>query len=138
MYICADMFMFSSYQGPGERCVAMGNGASAHVQGIEIVNLKLTSGRTLTLHDVHHVPDIKKNLISGSALVQSGFKIVFECNKCVLSNKGIFFGRGYICNGLFKLNVVYSSIVNKNETSFIFFAVSSDTWHHRLGHVNFK
>ncbi|KAL0332969.1 UNVERIFIED_CONTAM: Retrovirus-related Pol polyprotein from transposon TNT 1-94 [Sesamum calycinum] len=41
----------------------------------------MTSGKELTLIDVLHVPDIRKNLVSGSLLVKSGFRLVFESNK---------------------------------------------------------
>ena len=37
------------------------------------------------LKNVHHVPSINKNLVSGSRLCQDGFKLVFESNKVVSS-----------------------------------------------------
>jgi hypothetical protein len=46
----------------------MGNGAHASVRGVGTVDLKLTSGKTVQLKNVHHVPSIRKNLISGSLL----------------------------------------------------------------------
>jgi hypothetical protein len=36
------------------------------------------------LKNVHHVPSIRKNLISGSLLCRDGHKLVFESNKCVI------------------------------------------------------
>jgi hypothetical protein len=44
--------------------VIMGNGSHASVHGT--VDLKLTSRKIVQLKNVHHVPYINKNLISGS------------------------------------------------------------------------
>jgi hypothetical protein len=68
----------------------MGNGSHVRVLGVDMVNLKLTSGKTVRLKNVQHVPTIKKNLVSGSVLCRDGFKLVFESNKCVLSQYGKF------------------------------------------------
>jgi len=70
----------------------MGNGARAVVHGVGTVDLKLTSGKTVQLKNVHHVLS-KKNLISGSLLCREGYKIVFESNKCVVSKYGTFIGK---------------------------------------------
>ena len=81
----------------------MGNGARAAICGVGTVDLKLTSGKTVQLKNVHHVPSINKNLVSGSLLCKDGFKLVFESNKCVISKFGSFLGKGYDCDGLFRL-----------------------------------
>ena len=72
----------------------MGNGARAAVHGVGTVVLKLTSGKIVQLKNVHHVPSIKKNLISGTLLCLDGYKLVFESNKCVISKYGTFVGKG--------------------------------------------
>ncbi|CAA0824983.1 Uncharacterized mitochondrial protein AtMg00300, partial [Striga hermonthica] len=118
----------------------MGNSSSSDVAGVGIVVLKLTSGKELKLKDVLHVPNIRKNLVSGSLLVEHGFKLVFEAKKFILSKYGKFLGRGYLDNGLFKLNVMVVSRVtvsndNENRTS-VYIVECSDLWHIRLGHVN--
>jgi hypothetical protein len=56
----------------------MGNGSHACVLGVGRVILKFTSGKTMLLKNVQHVPSIKKNLVSGSQLCQDGYKLVFE------------------------------------------------------------
>ena len=65
----------------------------AHVLGRGRIDLKMTSRKVLTLSDVQHVPDIRKNLISGSLLIQSGFKIVLESNRLVISKGNLFVGK---------------------------------------------
>ena len=59
----------------------MGNSAVSKVEGKGKVILKWTSRKELTLNDVLHVPDIHKNLISGSILSKKGFRMVFESDK---------------------------------------------------------
>jgi hypothetical protein len=68
IHVCADKFLFSSYQVGWAASLLMGNGAHASVRGVGTVDLKLTSGKTVQLKNVHHVPSIRKNLISGSLL----------------------------------------------------------------------
>ena len=55
----------------------------ATVRGVGMVDLKLTSGKTVQLKNMQHVPSIRKNLISGSLLCGDGYKLVFESNKCI-------------------------------------------------------
>uniref|UniRef100_A0A2N9G4N1 Retrovirus-related Pol polyprotein from transposon TNT 1-94-like beta-barrel domain-containing protein n=1 Tax=Fagus sylvatica TaxID=28930 RepID=A0A2N9G4N1_FAGSY len=81
-HICSDKKMFSTYHSieHGEQ-LFMGNSSTAKVEGKGKVILKMTSGKELTLNDVLHVPDIRKNLVSGSLLSKNGFKLVFESDK---------------------------------------------------------
>jgi hypothetical protein len=67
------------------------------------VILKFTSGKTVLLKNVQHVPSIKKNLVSGSLLCRDSYKLVFEFNKCIQSKYGTFVGKGYDSGGLFHL-----------------------------------
>lgn len=65
--------------------MTVGNGNVVQVLGKGTIELELTSGKILKLFDVQHVPEIRRNLISGSLLVQLGYKIVLESNKVVIS-----------------------------------------------------
>ncbi|KAL0366199.1 UNVERIFIED_CONTAM: Retrovirus-related Pol polyprotein from transposon TNT 1-94 [Sesamum radiatum] len=58
--------MFSTYTPINGRKLFMGNSATSNIVGLGKVVLKMTSGKELTLIDVLHVPDIRKNLVSGS------------------------------------------------------------------------
>ena len=110
----------------------MGNSSNAQVLGKGSVILEFTSGKFLTLNDVYHVSDIRKNLVSGSLLNRFGFKLVFEANKVVISKGGVFVGKGYVCDGMFNL-----SINNMNNVS-AYICDSFSLWHNRLDHVNFR
>jgi hypothetical protein len=68
IHVCANISLFSSYQCKGAGALLMRNGSHACVLGVAIVILKFTSGRTVLLKNVQHVPSIKKNLVSGYLL----------------------------------------------------------------------
>ena len=105
-HVCIDQNLFSSYHpvDNGEE-IFMGNSSISKVVGKGKVILKMTSGKKLTLNDLLHVPDIRKNLGSCSLLNKNGFKLVFESDKFVLTKNGVYVGKGYISNGLFKINI---------------------------------
>jgi hypothetical protein len=134
IHVCADKSLFSSYQVGRAAFLLMGNRAHAFVRGVGTVDLKLTSGKTVQLKNVQHVPSIRKNLISGSLLFRDSYELVFESNKCDLSKFGTFIGKGYESGGLFRLslcenNVKYVNHVNNHD--------EANVWHSRLCHINF-
>jgi hypothetical protein len=106
-HIYSDKKMFFTYHSIERgKQLFMGNSSTAKVEGKGKVILKMTSGKELTLNDVLHVPNIRKNLVSGSLLSKNGFKLVFESDKFILTKSGAYVGKGYLSNGLFKMNVM--------------------------------
>ena len=98
----------------------------------------MTSSKELTLNNVLYVPKIRKNLVSGSLLSKHGFRMVFESDKVVLTKSGMYVGKGYVTEGLFKLNVMtVVPKINKVKQSSAYLIESSNLWHGRLGHVNY-
>ncbi|CAL2253197.1 unnamed protein product [Prunus armeniaca] len=139
-HICGDRNLFTDYEqnSSGEK-LYMGNASASAVEGKGSVLLKFTSGKVLTLLDVLHVPEIRKNLVSGPILSKKGFKLVFESDKFILTKGGLFVGKGYLADGLFKLNVTGNDAFNNNINKVsVYFAESSNIWHARLGHVNYR
>lgn len=59
----------------------------------------MTSGMVNTLTNVKHVPDMMKNLISGSLMSKHGFGIHFESDKLILRKNGVFIGKGFVKSG---------------------------------------
>ena len=117
----------------------MGNSSTSKVEGTGKILLKMTSAKTITLKDVLYVPDIWKNLVSGSLLSKSGFKLVFVADKFVLTKSDVYIGRGYMNEGLFKMNVMtVTPKDNKNKVDSSSYMVESfNIWHNRLGHANY-
>jgi hypothetical protein len=114
--------------------VLTGNGSHATARGVDTVDQKFTSGKVVRLKNVHHVPSINKNLVSGSLVCRDGYKIVFESNKFIVSKFENFVGKDYECGGLFRLSL--SNICNK-VVNHICNDSLSNVWHSRLCHVNF-
>ena len=139
-HVCSDKALFTFFEPieNGEK-LFMGNSATSEIEGQGRVVLKMTSGKELTLNNVLYVLEIRKNLVSGSLLNKHGFRMVFESDKVVLSKNGMYVGKGYVTDGLFKLNVmtVKPKNINKVNNSSAYLLESSSLWHNRLGHVNY-
>ena len=116
-----------------EQQVLMGNHNKVKILGKGIVEVKMSSGKMMILTNAFHVPDIKKNLVSANLLCKSGVKAIRESDKLILSKNGIFVGKGYATNDMYKL-----SIINKEVFGCAYIVDSSYLWHARLGHLNFK
>ncbi|GJY43467.1 retrotransposon protein, putative, ty1-copia subclass [Tanacetum coccineum] len=69
----------------------------------------------LVLSDVLHVPNITKNMISRPILNNNGFKLVFESDKFLITKGGVYVGKGYLDEGLFKLSVITDDNVYKSN-----------------------
>uniref|UniRef100_A0A1S3Z597 CCHC-type domain-containing protein n=1 Tax=Nicotiana tabacum TaxID=4097 RepID=A0A1S3Z597_TOBAC len=85
-----DKELFTSYApaGPNENFF-MANSATVKIEGTGKIALKMTSGKIVTLNDVLHVSEMRKNLVSTSLLVKNGFKYVFISDKVVVSKNEI-------------------------------------------------
>lgn len=106
-HICSNKDMFQDYDKASDgECVFMGNSSTVSILGKGKVSLKLTSGKTIALHNILHVPDIRRNLISGALLNKAGIKLTFESDKPVLTKNGDFVGKGFYNGGLFILDIL--------------------------------
>lgn len=114
--------------------MTLGDGSVAQILGRGRVDLRMTSGKLLSLCDVLHVPTVRRNLISGSLLVASGYMIVLEANKVIISKNDVFIGRGYVSDGLFKLSLLNKT--NFSASPIVLNVESGSIWHKRFGHVN--
>ena len=65
-------------------------------------------------------------------LNKAGFKQTMESDNYVITKKGLFVGKGYACDGMFKLNAEN----NKAFTSLVYMLSSINFWHARLCHIN--
>ena len=77
--------VFKTYEAVnGEKVVFMGNSSTNSVMGKGTVLLPLTSGKVLTLKDVHHIPGLRKNLVSVKKLDDHDFRVVFDSQKMII------------------------------------------------------
>ena len=137
--VCSDKKMFSTFE-PTETSekVFMGNFATFEFKSHGKVVLKMTYGKELTLTNVLYVPETRKNLVSSSLLNRHGFRMVFESDKFVLSKSGMYVGKGYMSDDMWKFNVmtIVKSNMNKASTS-PYILESYNLWHGKLRHVNY-
>ena len=62
------------------------------VKGVGTCQFTLRGGKTLTLQDVLYVPDIRRNLISVSSLLKSGFNLNFHERVVDILNNSVYYG----------------------------------------------
>lgn len=111
----------------------MENSSSFQVIGKGRIEMWFTSGKTITLREVLHVTNIKKNLVFGSLLSKHGFKLMFESDKLVLTKNKMFVGKGFTKFGMFKHNAI-----NEMSSTFAYLIKSCELWYGRLGHVHYN
>ncbi|GJU36690.1 zinc finger, CCHC-type containing protein [Tanacetum coccineum] len=112
VHVCKDRCWFKTWELLNDgSTLHMGNESTALMHGRGCVDLRFSSRKVVSLLNVLHVPNIRKNLVSTSTLNNCGYKQVTESNKFVLS-KHAFMSTS-------KLN-------------------DSILWHARLCHVHFK
>ncbi|GJZ54901.1 zinc finger, CCHC-type containing protein [Tanacetum coccineum] len=131
VHVCKDRCWFKTYESLNDGSILhMGNESTALVHGRGCVDLRFSSGKVVSLLNVLHVPNIRKNLVSSSVLNNCGYKQVIESNKFVLSKHGVFIGFGYLSNHMFRLNIVSDNI----SSTFMSITKLNDSiiWHARL------
>nr|GEY01360.1 Pol polyprotein [Tanacetum cinerariifolium] len=137
-HICNSKRTCVSYQKVNEpESMFMGNGTTLNIEGKWKAILKLTYRKDLVLSNVLHVPYINKNMISGHILSNKGFKLVFESDKFAITKGGVYVGKGYLDEGLFKLSVVNDdNVINNNNagtsTASVYMIDPSFLWHSRV------
>nr|XP_016453058.1 PREDICTED: uncharacterized protein LOC107777526 [Nicotiana tabacum] len=71
-HVCANKELFTSYAPAGpDEIFFTANSATAKIEGTGKIALKMTFGKIVTLNDVLHVPEMRKNLASTSLLVKN-------------------------------------------------------------------
>ena len=61
-------------------------------------------------------------------MLKNGFKLVFESDKFVITKAGMYVSRGYMTDGMFKLNtmtIVKKNSINEKGKSFVYIVDSS-------------
>ena len=105
-HICANKYAFTSYTlvRDDKKVVYLSDSHTAQVLGKGKIMLKLTSGKTLAMNEVLHVPNIRANLVSIALLRKVGVKVSFESNRIVMTKNNVFVGKRFYNQGLFVLS----------------------------------
>nr|GFD08770.1 zinc finger, CCHC-type [Tanacetum cinerariifolium] len=87
VHVCKDGCWFKTYESLNDGSILhMGNESIALVHGRGCVDLRFSSEKVISLLNVLHAPNIRKNLVSSSVLNNCGYKQVIESNKFVYPN----------------------------------------------------
>ena len=96
----------------------------------------MTYEREVTLQNVKHVPDMSKNLISGTLISKNRFTMTLEADKLMIRKNGVYSGKWYVKDGLVKMNVmtvfpkVVAPKVSTNKKELVAYLVESfNIWH---------
>lgn len=133
-HVCSTKDLFLIYE-PSFEKVTKANKTQAEVMNVGTILLKLTSGKSLTLQNVKHMPVVKKNMIYGSLLSKAGLIMDISASQMVMSYKGNYFGKVFCIKGMFKLQL-YVLFEGINEITHS--AYSLESWRNRLGHMHYK
>jgi hypothetical protein len=130
----------------GEKTIRVANDEKAEVEAIGELQLEISNGFTLYLHDVLYVPSMRRNLISVSCLDDDGFDCLFDKKQCLITFNDKIVGRALSHDKLYLLSIkdfinVISSENNVNVSSSKnkrkrIDGVSLKLWHRRLGHIS--
>jgi hypothetical protein len=130
----------------GERTIRVANDEKAEVEAIGELQLEISNGFTLYLHDVLYVPSMRRNLISVSCLDDDGFDCLFDKKQCLITFNDRIVGHALSHDKLYLLSIkdfinVISSENNVNVSSSKnkrkrIDGVSLKLWHRRLGHIS--
>ena len=83
----------------------IGDNIRVQVDFLGIVRLQLSTVKFLELHDVAHIPLIKKNLISIPILDRLGYSFHFGTGKVKLYLYSLSIGNGILCGSLYILEL---------------------------------
>ena len=89
------------------------------MKGIGIVTLHLNQSQTIHLQEVLYVPDLKKNLVSISAMEDKGLKVAFVDGKVHIwkRNSKYAFTLGFRVDGLYQVG---GSLLGALASNFLF------------------
>nr|GEW66882.1 hypothetical protein [Tanacetum cinerariifolium] len=88
IHVCNNRDLFKTYKETEDgHEVIMGDNHTSKVIGSGNVEIQFTSGKKLTLMNVLHVPNIRKNLVSGFKLCKSGAFETFKIYKAEVENQ---------------------------------------------------
>lgn len=125
---------FMTYMAGDMGPVFLGDDHELRIAGIGDIDLQIGHGRIFTLHDVRHVPELKKNLISTSQLGLNGHVLSFGHGKWKICKGSLVMAKGSLLDTLYPLYCTVSCGSAHATTELL----TGVLWHCRLGHMSKK
>ena len=104
------------------------------MKGVGNVTLQSNQGNTIHLQEVLYVPDLKKNLVSISAMEDKGFNVAFIDGKVCVWNKN--FKDAFILG--FKVDSLYQIGGSPLGAMSCDTSLQPEQWHWRFAHLHYK
>eukprot|EP00253_Pinus_taeda_P002262 PITA_02262 len=114
--------------------IVLGDNAKYPMKGVGNVTLQLNQGNTIHLQEVLYVPDLKKNLVSVSAMEDKGYKVTFIDGKVRVWKKNFkeAFTLGFRVDSLYQVRGSLLGVMSCDTS------LQSELWHRRFAHVHYK
>ncbi|XP_055527158.1 uncharacterized protein LOC129719773 [Wyeomyia smithii] len=97
------------------------------------------NGAEIPVHDVLFIPHLSTNFLSVVQIVKNGFQVVFQTSGCEIYNtQGKLVATGVVENVLFKLEQLEGVCHRASQAMLSSAIASAETWHKRMGHLNYN
>ncbi|KAL2243895.1 UNVERIFIED_CONTAM: Retrovirus-related Pol polyprotein from transposon TNT 1-94 [Sesamum indicum] len=129
---CSNKDIMESYTSGDFGLVYLADNKPLKIIGKGDVRIKSTNGSCWILHDVRHIPGLKRNLISVGQLDSDGFDTTFRDAKWKISWGAMTLARGL------KSGTLYMAGGSSLNIPFVGTVSQANLWHNRLGHMSEK
>ena len=113
--------------------IRLGDKSTVNQIGAGTVVFKSPQGYEITLSNVLHVPAVKTQFMSTSALTQKGALVTFDEKAFKVVHKERCIAMGYLENKLYWLDATGSSLNAHTGNT----AISLHIWHQHMGHMSY-
>ncbi|KAL2250008.1 UNVERIFIED_CONTAM: Retrovirus-related Pol polyprotein from transposon TNT 1-94 [Sesamum indicum] len=127
---CSNKDIMEPYTSGDFGLVYLADNKPLKIVGKGDVRIKSTNGSCWTLHDVRHIPGLKRNLISVGQLGSDGFHTTFGDAKWKISRGAMTLARGL------KSGTLYMAGGSSSNIPFAGTVSQANLWHNRLGHMS--
>ena len=130
-HVTPNLEWYSNYTVKTSRTIRLGNGHECKIALTREVPIQLPNGNTITLHQVQHVPTLKRSMVSINMLAEDGYRTTLNESTWMITRGNLRIGSGHKFNNLYPLMVINpEGIMNIAEKTDL------NLWHSRLNHMS--
>lgn len=124
-HMCRDRSIMSDFVSDNKSLIVkLANGDRLYTAGRGSVQVTMKNGIIKTISNVYYVPNLTTNLLSVSAIIKKGFKVVFSSSNCQIYDGKVIIATATLYDGIYQLDTIESTqflcnfVENKNASSF--------------------